>query len=203
MSFLSSILHPPVLENTGSVARDHLALERTYLAWLRTSLTLTSVGIALSQFFRLPKGWADDEELRSDEPSRHPHGPSYWLGGETVRDLATPMGSSFVVIGIITLLFGTWRYFAVQRQLMRTSYVPSRLEGECSRMWGKSRPLLLTLLSSPPLPSPFVPPPAITITFLVGTLLFAVLAVILAAPAGGQQQGQGIGAQFTPQSLLT
>ncbi|PWN19270.1 hypothetical protein BCV69DRAFT_237552, partial [Microstroma glucosiphilum] len=139
------------LENTGSVARDHLALERTYLAWLRTSLTLTSVGIALSQFFRLPKGWEDDEDFGSagrNGGSSHLRGPSYWLGGETVRDLATPMGSSFIIIGILTLLFGTWRYFAVQSQLMRTSYVPSRLE-------------------------------AITITFLVGTLLCAVLAVIL------------------------
>ncbi|KAK4048170.1 asparagine-linked glycosylation protein [Microbotryomycetes sp. JL221] len=37
-----------------SVARDHLALERTYLAWLRTSLALASIGIAITQLFRLP-----------------------------------------------------------------------------------------------------------------------------------------------------
>lgn len=33
------------LENKGSVARDHLAGERTFLAWLRTSLALASIGI--------------------------------------------------------------------------------------------------------------------------------------------------------------
>lgn len=33
------------LENKGSVARDHLAAERTYLAWLRTSLAMASIGI--------------------------------------------------------------------------------------------------------------------------------------------------------------
>ncbi|GAA6003265.1 hypothetical protein JCM10207_001833 [Rhodosporidiobolus poonsookiae] len=42
------------LDNKGSVARDHLASERTFLAWLRTSLGLASVGIAITQLFRLP-----------------------------------------------------------------------------------------------------------------------------------------------------
>ena len=34
-----------VLENRGSVARDHLALERTYLAYVRTSLAISSAGV--------------------------------------------------------------------------------------------------------------------------------------------------------------
>jgi uncharacterized membrane protein YidH (DUF202 family) len=41
------------LENKGSVARDHLALEWTFLAWLRTSLAFASIGIAVTQLFRL------------------------------------------------------------------------------------------------------------------------------------------------------
>lgn len=36
------------LENKGAVARDHLAGERTFLAWLRTSLALASIGIGAS-----------------------------------------------------------------------------------------------------------------------------------------------------------
>jgi len=34
-----------VLENSGSVARDHLASERTFLAYVRTSLALASAGV--------------------------------------------------------------------------------------------------------------------------------------------------------------
>ena len=34
-----------VLENCGSVARDHLATERTFLAYVRTSLTIASTGV--------------------------------------------------------------------------------------------------------------------------------------------------------------
>ena len=33
------------LENSGSVARDHLASERTFLAYVRTSLTIASTGV--------------------------------------------------------------------------------------------------------------------------------------------------------------
>ena len=34
-----------VLENKGNVARDHLASERTYLAYVRTSLATASAGV--------------------------------------------------------------------------------------------------------------------------------------------------------------
>lgn len=36
------------LKNTGSVARDHLASERTFLAYVRTSLSFASAGVGTS-----------------------------------------------------------------------------------------------------------------------------------------------------------
>ncbi len=36
-----------VVTNSGSTARDHLANERTYLAWIRTSLALIGASIGL------------------------------------------------------------------------------------------------------------------------------------------------------------
>lgn len=45
---LRAALLPLDLENTDSVARDHLANERTFLAWLRTALAFCSVGVGAS-----------------------------------------------------------------------------------------------------------------------------------------------------------
>jgi len=40
-----------MVENRGTVARDHLSSERTFLAYVRTSLLLTTMGVALVQLF--------------------------------------------------------------------------------------------------------------------------------------------------------
>jgi putative membrane protein len=37
-------------ENVGSVARDQLANERTFLAWIRTGLGLVGVGVVLAKW---------------------------------------------------------------------------------------------------------------------------------------------------------
>lgn len=50
-SFLRSLfLGYPQVPNTGSCARDHLANERTWLAWTRSSLALVALGIGLERF---------------------------------------------------------------------------------------------------------------------------------------------------------
>eukprot|EP01135_Chromosphaera_perkinsii_P002966 Nk52_evm77s230 gene=Nk52_evmTU77s230 len=46
MTFLNDRKVP----NTGSTARDYLALERTYLAWLRTALSLSGAGLGFLKF---------------------------------------------------------------------------------------------------------------------------------------------------------
>ncbi|EGG22032.1 hypothetical protein DFA_01921 [Cavenderia fasciculata] len=46
---LRKLLFSKILENKGSVARDHLANERTYLAWLRTGLSCIALGVALAK----------------------------------------------------------------------------------------------------------------------------------------------------------
>lgn len=60
------------LDNKGSVARDHLALERTFLAWLRTSLAFASIGVAITQLFRLNTSIATTNPSSSSRPRRDP-----------------------------------------------------------------------------------------------------------------------------------
>lgn len=150
------------LQNEGSVARDHLASERTFLAWLRTSLSLVSIGIAVTQLFQLPS-------LVGTQSPKHPGGGNY-LDFEqdllrndsdlppflvlsrrldSIAKLGKPLGGSFILLGVIALLLGCYRYFAVQATLVRGKFIPSRV--------GIS-----------------------TITFLVAALVVAATAVILA-----------------------
>lgn len=96
-----------VLENKQSVARDHLgtirlfqgkltlANERTYLAWLRTSLSFASIGVAITQLFRLSS---------TIQPGQPP-------GGYTeLRRLGRPLGATFIGIAVLVLLLGVQRY---------------------------------------------------------------------------------------------
>lgn len=83
-----------VLENSGSVARDHLASERTFLAYVRTSLAIASAGVALVQLFTI----ADLTSRNVDVP----------LSNATleVQKFARPLGVIAVVFAFIVLMIG-------------------------------------------------------------------------------------------------
>ncbi|QDS76124.1 hypothetical protein FKW77_006848 [Venturia effusa] len=95
------------LENKGSVARDHLALERTFLAWLRTSLSFASIGIAITQLFRL-----NTSIIGGKEPRLH--------------HVGKPLGSTFIAISIVILFIGFHRYFESQHYVIRGKFPASR-----------------------------------------------------------------------------
>ncbi|KAG0093975.1 hypothetical protein BGZ92_011361 [Podila epicladia] len=96
------------LENKGSIARDHLANERTYLAWLRSSLSLITVGVAVTQLFRLQHPGTNPNELIK------------------VSELGRPLGGSFICLGILFLWLGTSRYFHNQTVLSYGQFPASR-----------------------------------------------------------------------------
>lgn len=84
--------------------------ERTFLAWLRTSLAFASIGIAVTQLFRLNTSLAGDG---NDSAT-------------TVRRFGKPLGASFLAISILVLLLGYQRYFSSQQWILKGKFPASR-----------------------------------------------------------------------------
>ncbi|KAL5528849.1 hypothetical protein ACEPAG_4823 [Sanghuangporus baumii] len=92
-----------VLENSGSVARDHLAAERTFLAYVRTSLGCAAAGVALVQLIAM-----------------------------TPTDVSMPLetfgkilGAVTEVLGVGIMLIAVFRYFSMQRALIDGKFPPA------------------------------------------------------------------------------
>jgi uncharacterized membrane protein YidH (DUF202 family) len=108
--------HPTlVLENSGSVARDHLASERTFLAYVRTSLAIASTGVALVQLFSM----SSDSQSSSASQVSALHA--------SIRSFARPLGATSVCLGIFVLLIGILRYFTVQQALTNGKFPVARV----------------------------------------------------------------------------
>ncbi|KAL0578582.1 hypothetical protein V5O48_003432 [Marasmius crinis-equi] len=105
-----------VLENSGSVARDHLASERTFLAYVRTSLAIASTGVALVQLFT----------IASKSVSTQPDQFSFSPTAKRVQKWARPLGVVTVSLGIAVLLIGVLRYFTVQNALVKGKFPVAR-----------------------------------------------------------------------------
>ena len=96
------------MDQTPQRASDHLANERTFLAWVRTSISVivfgfvvAKFGITLRQFFRF-------ENL-------DPH--------DTGISLA--LGVSFMVVGILMAILAIWRYQSTRVQIEQADFRPA------------------------------------------------------------------------------
>jgi uncharacterized membrane protein YidH (DUF202 family) len=86
-----------------------LLLERTFLAWLRTSLAFASIGIAITQLFRLNTSLADNTQQ-----------------AEALRHLGKPLGTTFLAVSILILLLGYNRYLQGQYWVIKGKFPASR-----------------------------------------------------------------------------
>ena len=89
--------------------------ERTFLAWLRTSLSFASIGIAITQLFRL------NTSLSNSPDASNTASPQAKL-----RHLGKPLGATFIGISILMLLIGFHRYFEAQHYVIRGKFPASR-----------------------------------------------------------------------------
>lgn len=93
--------------------REHQANERTFLAWLRTSIALIGFGFAIARFGLFLR------QFQAAVTHQNTASPSL-LSSQSV-------GISLVVVGIILIALAAWRYNQVFWQIERSDYQPNRL----------------------------------------------------------------------------
>ncbi|KIK68554.1 hypothetical protein GYMLUDRAFT_215263 [Collybiopsis luxurians FD-317 M1] len=105
-----------IVENTSSVARDHLASERTLLAYVRTSLGITMAGV----------GEPRSSNLHPLLPPLFRLDTSVSPPSSTARVLVRNVGIAATVLGILVLIVAIRRYFTVQSELMEGRFPIAR-----------------------------------------------------------------------------
>lgn len=132
--------------------REHQANERTFLAWLRTSIALIGFGLAIARF-SLFLHQLNTALTQQDTP---------------VNPLfnSENLGIILVITGIMTIALAAWRYNQVFWQIEQGDYQPSRfsvwiLTGVVMILGFLSIPLLLLRNQVTPRPSSaFTQPPS-------------------------------------------
>lgn len=93
--------------------REHQANERTFLAWLRTSIALIGFGFAIARFGLFLR------ELQSAVTGQNTANHSV-ISSED-------LGLTLVAIGVLLIPLSAWRYNQVLRQIENSNYQPNRL----------------------------------------------------------------------------
>ncbi|MDB9372213.1 YidH family protein [Nodularia sphaerocarpa] len=93
--------------------REHQANERTFLAWLRTSISLIGFGFAIARFglFMRQLNFALTQQESFVNPIFN----------------SENLGIVFVIFGIVAIALAAWRYNQVFWEIERADYRPHRL----------------------------------------------------------------------------
>jgi putative membrane protein len=85
-------------------ATEYLANERTFLAWIRTSVAVVSLGFVLAKF----NVW-----LRELAVHRKPQIHTHRMG------ISLPIGVAMMILGGLLAVLAAWRYHVVNRDIER------------------------------------------------------------------------------------
>jgi uncharacterized membrane protein YidH (DUF202 family) len=111
-SFVRALSPSLTLVNSGSVARDHLASERTFLAYVRTSLAIASTGVGeliryvFAQNFNICNAALVQLFTISGNKSV---GLSAFSSPRGIQVYARPLGATTVLLGMIVLSAGAYQ----------------------------------------------------------------------------------------------
>jgi putative membrane protein len=97
---------PAIPENSS--ARDHLANERTFLAWVRTGVSIVVFGFAIGRFAIAIRQFLELQGRTS-----------------TTAGLSVWFGTLAIVAGVLLTLAGLFRYRQTRRQLESGTFRPA------------------------------------------------------------------------------
>jgi putative membrane protein len=98
----------PVTGESSNRARDHLANERTFLAWLRTGLAIVVFGFAIGRFAVAIRQFME-------------------IQGHTLRTAGVTVwfGAIAILAGVVLTLAGLFRYRRTREQLESGKFEPA------------------------------------------------------------------------------
>ncbi|KUI66750.1 Inner membrane protein YidH [Cytospora mali] len=125
----------PIYQNTGSTARDHLASERTFLAWIRTGLGFLALGIAIERFSQLdlrellkplrppPPQQQQQQQQQGEDTKAKPDQTD--IEHELEKEQSQVLVGALMGLGSGSIVYGTSRYFSNLKLLERGLFKPS------------------------------------------------------------------------------
>ncbi len=99
------------METKPSNATDHLANERTFLAWIRTSIAIMAFGFVVVKFALFVKQIALVVQAKTDSLPSHGY--------------SAILGVVLVGIGVVMALLSYYRYKRIERNLLSGNFHPS------------------------------------------------------------------------------
>lgn len=107
--------------SSDSHSQQHLANQRTFLAWLRTCVALIGLGFVVSRF-----GLLLSPIFVGEDPSIATTNPAYAL--ESSTHFSSFIGTSMVILGIIFTVIALRNYIYTYKSIEQGTYSPKNFD---------------------------------------------------------------------------